>query len=210
MPGSCAGNYIITRTFTATDNCSNSTSCVQHITVVDTTPPVISCPGDNTVNCTNSTDVAATGNATATDDCSGVAAITHTDATTPGSCAGNYTITRTFTATDNCSNSASCVQHITVVDTTPPSFTSCPADIVKSTDPGQCSGIVNYTTATAADNCSGATVVCNPPSASTFQKGTTTVSCTATDGCGNTNNCSFTVTVNDTQAPTIACPANIM
>jgi len=40
--------------------------------------------------------------------------------------------------------------------------------------------------------------------------GTTTVQCTATDAAGNTNNCTFTVTVRDTQAPVITCPANIV
>src|SRR5439155_4171193 len=37
-----------------------------------------------------------------------------------------------------------------------------------------------------------------------------TVTCTATDTSGNTNTCSFTVTVNDNEPPVIACPANIV
>jgi hypothetical protein len=49
------------------------------------------------------------------------------------------------------------------------------------------------------------TVVCNPPSGSTFPKGTTTVVCTATDAAGNTNTCSFDVTVEDREAPVGAC-----
>jgi len=53
------------------------------------------------------------------------------------------------------------------------------------------------------------TVVANPPSGSTFPKGTTTVTATATDASGNTASCSFTVTVVDTQPPSIACPSNI-
>jgi hypothetical protein len=36
----------------------------------------------------------------------------------------------------------------------------------------------------------------------------TPVTCTATDAAGNTALCSFTVTVNDTEAPTVTCPAN--
>jgi hypothetical protein len=39
--------------------------------------------------------------------------------------------------------------------------------------------------------------VCSPPSGSSFPLGTTTVSCTAIDGAGNTASCSFTVTVFD-------------
>jgi hypothetical protein len=55
--------------------------------------------------------------------------------------------------------------------------------------------VVNYPAPTATDNCGLASVVCVPPSGSTFNEGTTTVVCTATDTSGNTAACSFTVTV---------------
>ena len=42
-----------------------------------------------------------------------------------------------------------------------------------------------------------------------FPVGVTTNTFRATDAVGNTNTCSFTVTVNDVQAPTATCPANI-
>ncbi|HMU46300.1 MAG TPA: HYR domain-containing protein [Chitinophagaceae bacterium] len=44
---------------------------------------------------------------------------------------------------------------------------------------------------------------------STFPVGTTTNTYRVTDGVGNTATCSFDVTVNDVQAPTITCPGNI-
>ena len=52
-------------------------------------------------------------------------------------------------------------------------------------------------------------MTCNPPPGSSFPKGTTPVVCTATDSSGNTASCTFTVTVNDTEAPTIVCPPDI-
>jgi hypothetical protein len=55
----------------------------------------------------------------------------------------------------------------------------------------------------------GSGTVSVPASGSFFPVGTTTVTSTATDGAGNTASCTFTVRVNDTQAPTITCPANI-
>jgi subtilisin-like proprotein convertase family protein len=55
----------------------------------------------------------------------------------------------------------------------------------------------------------GVPVVSTPASGSFFPVGTTTVTSTATDASGNTSTCSFTVRVNDTQAPAITCPANI-
>lgn len=51
----------------------------------------------------------------------------------------------------------------------------------------------------------GLPVTCTPPSGSSFPKGTNTVVCCAADAAGNTNCCSFTVTVQDKEAPLAAC-----
>ncbi|MBL0016828.1 MAG: HYR domain-containing protein [Bacteroidetes bacterium] len=45
---------------------------------------------------------------------------------------------------------------------------------------------------------------------SSFAAGTTSNAFVVTDGSGNTATCSFTVTVNDTEIPTITCPANVV
>jgi hypothetical protein len=57
---------------------------------------------------------------------------------------------------------------------------------------------------------SNVTVTCVPPSGSLFPPGVTTVNCVGTDACGQSNACSFTITVRDTTAPLIACPSNTM
>ena len=50
--------------------------------------------------------------------------------------------------------------------------------------------------ATATDACAGdSPVTFDIPSGSTFQLGTTTVTASASDGCGNMKTCTFTVTV---------------
>jgi len=81
---------------------------------------------------------------------------------------------------------------------------TCPANITKSNDPGQCGATVTYPAPTPGGPSCG-TITCSPASGSFFPVGTTTVTCTATAG----PSCTFTVTVNDTQPPTITCPANI-
>ena len=65
--------------------------------------------------------------ATASDNC-GVVTIEVMSETTTGDAAGNYTIVRTFTATDDAGNSSSATQTITVQDTTAPEFSFVPAD----------------------------------------------------------------------------------
>jgi hypothetical protein len=79
----------------------------------------------------------------------------------------------------------------------PPLILTCPADMtVVATSPA---GAVVMYTDTVSGGCPPVSVVCNPPSGSTFPIGTTTVTCMASDACGQSANCSFTVTVN---APT--------
>lgn len=134
--------------------------------------------------------------------------------TTSGSCgtiscsppSGSFFPVGTTTVTcQNTGGSPSCTFTVTVNDTQNPSIT-CPANITVSNDPNQCGAVVNYPAPTITDNCPGTfTATCTPPSGSFFPKGTTTVTCTVT---GFMSSCTFTVTVNDTQPPTITCPAN--
>src|SRR5207247_2140868 len=121
-------NYSITRTFTATDITGNFSNCVQVITVHDVTAPSITfCPAAVTVSCQDATTIAALVDATASDNCSSVA-ITHSAVNTHDVNVNlpahyNYSITRTFTATDITGNFSNCVQVITVHDVTAPSIT---------------------------------------------------------------------------------------
>ena len=95
-----------------------------------------------------------------------------------------------------------CSFKVTVRDVQPPVIT-CPANITRSNDPGQCGAIVNFTV-TATDNCTSiVTVTVVPASGTFFAVGTTTVNARATDAAGNTATCSFTVTVNDVEPPVI-------
>ncbi|HEX6914028.1 MAG TPA: HYR domain-containing protein, partial [Chitinophagaceae bacterium] len=106
---------------------------------------------------------------------------------------------------DGSGNSAACSFNVTVTDNQPPVITGLPANIVKSNDPDNCSAVVSWIAPTATDNCSGVTIsqTSGPGSGSDFPVGTTTVTYTATDGAGNAVSSSFTVTVNDTQAPAL-------
>lgn len=59
-----------------------------------------------------------------------------------------------------------------------------------------CEGPVYFTTPVASDNCGNlAQVTCNPPSGSIFGPGNQLITCTAVDSSGNSNQCTFTLTV---------------
>ncbi|MGH8003659.1 MAG: HYR domain-containing protein, partial [Limisphaerales bacterium] len=85
---------------------------------------------------------------------------------------------------------------------------NCPAFITQNNDPGQCGAVVNFNVQ-ATGKCGPVTTVCSPLSGSFFLVGTTAVTCTATDTAGNSNSCSFSVTVQDTEAPQIFCSGNL-
>ena len=89
-------------------------SCWGNINVEDKLAPVLVCPSDLTVACTADTSPAATGEASAT-DCSEFT-IVHFDNTVINGCNGNFSgvLTRTWTATDEHGNFASCLQTVNI------------------------------------------------------------------------------------------------
>jgi len=86
-------------------------------------------------------------------------------------------------------------------DSTPPVIT-CPGDLTVEQE-NSAGAVVNFDCTATDDQDPDPTVVCDPPSGSTFPLGATTVTCTATDNSGNTSQCTFTVTVVDTTPPQI-------
>ena len=194
IAGDCAGSYTIERTFTATDDCGNSTSATQTITVEDTTAPEFtSVPADYTAECS---DELILDDASASDNC-GAVSIEVSSETLAGDAAGNYTVVRTFTATDDCGNSTSATQTITVEDTTAPEFT-IPADYT-----AECSDELVMDAASASDNCGEVTIEEVSETIAGDCAGSYTIvrTFTATDDAGNSTSATQTITVEDTTAP---------
>ena len=81
----------------------------------------------------------------------------------------------------------------------------CPAPITVVNTPGQCSAPASYSPVVDG-MCPDVTAVSSPPSGSTFPVGTSTVSSYAQSAAGpRSDACQFTVTVKDTEKPTITC-----
>jgi hypothetical protein len=98
----------------------------------------------------------------------------------------------TCTASNICGQIAECSFTVTVNPPTPPTL-SCSSNLTVATTSAE-GAVVTYSSS-ASDGCPPVTVTCDPPSGSTFPIGTTVVTCTASDACGQVVNCEFTVTV---------------
>jgi hypothetical protein len=204
--GSVFAKGVTTVTCTVSDASSNTGSGNFTVTITDNEAPTLACPTNISVPTTAGQCAAVVSYATpqVSDNCPNVGAVICSPASGTSFARGVTTVT--CTVADASGNTRSCSFSVTINDTTPPQL-ACPANIIKPTDAGQCAAIVSYTP-TASDNCSGVIVTCTPPSGSSFPKGTTSVSCVATDASKNAVSCSFSVTVSDNQAPQLTCPAN--
>jgi hypothetical protein len=110
------------------------------------------------------------------------------------------------TGRDAANNTATTSFTVTVVDTTPPSFSHVPSPATFEANSANGSAAA-YVAPTAVDLVSGALpVVCSPPSGAGFPIGTTTVDCQAGDSHGNIGHAQFTITVADRTPPVISAP----
>lgn len=202
-PGDCAGRYTITRTWSATDACGNTTSFTQTVNVVDTTAPVFDAfPIYISAECNETTPMP-----TATDNCSGVNVTIFSDVLNSGGCLG--VITRTYRATDGCGNYSELIQFITLLDTTAPSLNNVPAETSLQCDQVTMGSNGNYfgiAPVTASDNCDNSVeiaysenvVATDDNCANSFDIIRTWI---ATDECENADTASQVVHIIDTTSP---------
>jgi len=140
---------------------------------------------------------------TATDNCDySTIEVIYSEKRTDGGCPNTYTLTRTWTATDNCDNTVSASQVIHVRDTKAPVLSGVPSDINV-----QCaSDVPAEPVVTAKDNCDSNVQVTLTPvltAGTCANRFTLRRTWTATDSCGNSNSKSQLITVFDNTPPTI-------
>ena len=182
-----------TRTFNATDACSNVATPVTRTATwtLDVTAPTFTfCPPGSNLGC-NPTSIPAPGAATATDDCGAPTITSALSAITSNGCRSIQT--RTYTATDACGNTATCGQVFSwSSDAVGPTFTFCPPGANLGCNPV---GVPAAGVAVATDPCGAVTITnalgtllnngCNRTQQRIY---------TATDACGNASTCSQTFT----------------
>ncbi|XP_071954620.1 hyalin-like [Antedon mediterranea] len=191
-------------TCVATDVAGNDGSCTFVVYVIDDTLPTLECSDDLYVGVSPNHDTTPVAwmYPIVTDNVDSVlvpvcrrytpqSAIT----TSPISLTrGSYNLV--CTVHDNAGNMGSCSFVIIVLEDSSSPSLSCPDDIhVSSSEPA----IVTWNDPTVGDNIDiGLTASCTRSSGSLFNPGQTTVYCYSTDHANNIGNCTFKVTISDT------------
>ena len=194
-----------TVTITATDASGNATTSQVTLTVVDNSAPTIATVSGtvtvaldaNGAGAISQSDVVAS----VTDNCTATPTVTLSATSFDCSDLGSNTIT--ITATDASGNVKTATKTVTVVDNTAPTITA-PASITLTLGS---SGAVSLplSTASAADNCSGApSLTYSATNFSCADVGSNTITITSVDASGNSSTATMTVVVQDNTAPSLA------
>ena len=202
FPG--CGEEVITRTFSLTNLCSQTTTATQSIFIVDTIGPSIVMPADFTAGC---------GDMIAFDDsdiqvangCGADGEIILTTQVDTLQLDCGIEIIRTATATDECGNTSTASQSVMLVDTIGPTFLHVPANAsLACADEATMDALLSEMVV-AEDACSSVTIT----ESTTIMEGdcpnnyTMVRSFTAVDGCGNARIAEQLIEVYDDVAPVV-------
>ncbi|MEI6714755.1 MAG: HYR domain-containing protein [Verrucomicrobiota bacterium] len=198
-----------TVTVTAKDAANNTSSGSFTVTVIDTTPPVLSgIPANVVVEATSASGAPVSYIMPTASDNVGVVSLS--TSAPSGTIFPLGTTTVTFSVADAANNTCSGAFTVTVRDTTMPVISGVPANLSVQADSLN-GAVVNYVMPTVTDNVGVVSLNAMPQSGSVFPFGTTTVTITAKDAANNISNASFTVNVSDATAPIMnGVPANIL
>ena len=203
-----------TYTITVTDASGCTATHTEVLDYIDVIRPAITCPENIAIpagaDCSSA--VGDYSPATLSDNCSANPSVVQSPASGTVLNSSNPTRVVTLTATDEAGNSQTCNFTVSLVDLSAPSVV-CPADQIVNAD-ANCTGTVGAWSPVASnDNCGGSPAVEQSPEATTELNGhndARMVTLTATDNAGNTQTCTFTVTLKDVSNPSISCPADVM
>jgi ELWxxDGT repeat protein len=170
----------------------------------DRTAPTLTCPPDQTLEATSLQGAPARfPAASAADDRTASPRIRYSPAAGTPLALGSHSVTAT--AIDAAGNNRSCTFQVTVRDTTHPTLTCPGSRTAEATSPE--GALVTYPPATAVDAASTPALAYSQASGTLFPLGDTSVKVEATDGVGLSATCAFSVSVQDTLAPTLSCPS---
>ena len=203
-PGtSVSGGGSTVVTLSATDAGGNVGSCTFTVVHMDATPPTALCQNISLfLGATGSAILAAADIDGGSSDVCGSVSLSASMSGFSCSQVGPNTVT--LTVTDGASNTASCTSTVTVVDTTAPDA-QCQSTTVSLDQFGV--GTLNAATMDdgSSDNCFIASFSVDRDSFGCGDLGTNSVVFTATDGSGNSDDCTANIFVDDAILPTAVC-----
>ncbi len=211
-PGTALPLGTHTITYTIYDAIGLNASCAYQVTVLDLSPPVITCPSNQniTINeaCSGVVDNYV-GLASATDNCTATAQLILTQTPPQGTTISENTAI-TISTTDIAGNTETCIFTAVVIDTINPLFTLCPASIDVVID-NSCNYLVpNLATVIVGnDNCTASSnlTVTQNPLVGVTESGLTAALITLIDQQGNSTSCVTMLTPIDNVTPSITCPS---
>jgi len=213
VEGNCAGTYSVTRRWYFTDDCENSSDTVsQTINVIDNTPPQISVQpsGEATITCPSVPQFEAP---SATDNCDAAPTIHQLDdVVTPGDCANESSVTRSWYFSDACGNNSDTVSYtVNIIDDQEPIIVQAPG--ADSTI--HCPAEPEFQDPVGEDNCDGSPVLHQLDDERVDGECEAEYSLTRswyfTDACGNiSDTVSQTITVIDDEIPLLSEPEDLV
>ena len=213
-----------TVTFTVTDSAGNNSTEFATVSVVDSTPPVVTAPVDITVEATGPAGtpesdpaiIAFLAGLSATDlvDDDQTLLFEHDG---PAMYPLGVTTTVTFSIADSAGNTSTGFATVTVVDSTPPVITAPGNIIVEATEPSGTpdtdSAIIDFLADVSATDLvdDDQTLLITHDGPAMYPLGvTTTVTFSVTDSAENTGTATATVSVVDSTAPVVTPPVSIV
>ena len=178
LPINIQGTTLVTWTFG--DGHGNTSTQTQNVVITDITPPTASNPNDISVQCIGDVPNPSVGFVTDESDNCGTTTVTWGGDVSDGLTCPE-TITRTFIVTDAVGLSISVEQTITVIDQIAPIADS----MSLATEINECE--ITLTAPTATDYCSGSITGISDHTFPITALGTTSVTWSFTDNCGNTS-----------------------
>ncbi|MFQ5446889.1 MAG: cohesin domain-containing protein, partial [Saprospiraceae bacterium] len=210
----------VTVVMQVTDYNGNANICMVTVHVDDKTPPIIACPADITISCTQDySDLGLTGEPVVTEACD-LDTLYFTEVVDLNIC-DIGTVTRTWNTADVNGNTASCSHVITLEDTTPPTVTFPPNyavvgcvsidDLAPDSLPAPYDGpVIEADCELMATSFTDQIYTVAPPACFKIVRTWKVINwCTYQPNNGNTGLWEATqiIMVTDTSAPTFTCPA---
>jgi|GEM_PF-2491778 len=195
-------------TITAKDAANNSSTTTFNVTVQDRTGPMIAAHADVTAEAEGPDGAVVNfSSGTATDLVSGNVAVTYSQNSGTAFPLGDTVVT--MSAKDALNNSSTRTFTVTVQDTTKPEI-AVHANVLAEAE-GPDGAVVHFDPATANDLVTANPVITYSQNSGTlFSLDQTQVTITARDTANNTSTRTFIVTVEDTTAPVVHVPENIV